>query len=169
MVSNNSKSIKMWKIFEKVEKKIVKGAGKDLSVPKLQTNDSYLTANLQLTFPNKHHASINSINVTRNEEYLLSSDDVHCFMWNFEKPNKPYQLIDLLKDSKIEDVQESINFSKIHPTSDSLFVYGTNKGSLKLCDLRLSSNSDATASNFKNEYAGQKNFLAELLGSYASA
>ena len=57
----------------------------------------------------------------------------------------------------------------MHPTSDNLFIYGTNKGNLKLCDLRVSSNSDSTATNFKNQYPGQKNFLTDFLTSYSSA
>ena len=83
IVSTNSRSIKLWKVFEKAEKKVVKTAGRDLMMPRLQNLDSYLTSHLQVTFPTKHHSSINSIGVTRNEEYALSSDDVHCFMWNF--------------------------------------------------------------------------------------
>ena len=39
----------------------------------------------------------------------------------------------------------------MHPTSDSLFMYGTNKGTLKMCDLRVSVLSDNNAINFKNE------------------
>lgn len=39
---------------------------------------------------------------------------------------------------------------------------------LKLCDLRVSSNCDSTASSFKSESAAQKNFLASLLSSYSS-
>lgn len=56
----------------------------------------------------------------------------------------------------------------MHPTSDSLFIFGTNKGNLKLCDLRISSNSDTTATNFRNQYPGQKNFLTDFLTSYSS-
>lgn len=36
MLTTNSKNIKLWKIYEKAEKKIVKTAGKDLNMPKLQ-------------------------------------------------------------------------------------------------------------------------------------
>lgn len=38
----------------------------------------------------------------------------------------------------------------MHPISDSLLIFGTNKGNLKLCDLRISANSGTTATNFKN-------------------
>ena len=57
----------------------------------------------------------------------------------------------------------------MHPNHDSMFVYGTNKGNLKLCDMRIGSDTDSTAFNFKSEYAGNKNFLASLLSGYSSA
>lgn len=56
--------------------------------------------------------------------------------------------MDVTGGMKVEDVEENINFSKMHPTSDSLFMYGTNKGNLKLCDLRIGSNNDANSINF---------------------
>jgi serine/threonine-protein phosphatase 2A regulatory subunit B len=40
-----------------------------------------------------------------------------------------------IKPDKIEEVDEVITFSKYHPTSDSLFVYGTSKGTLKMGDM----------------------------------
>jgi hypothetical protein len=56
---------------------------------------------------------------------------------------------DILGKQNIEEVKETITCSKMHPTSDSLFVFGTNKGSLKLGDLRRSSRVDNDALNFK--------------------
>ena len=105
MLTTNSRTIKCWKIFEKVEKKMVKTAGRDLLMPKLQATDAFYNAQVQLSFPNKHHSSINTIGTSRNEEYLLSSDDVHCYMWNFEKPTKPFKLVDLLGESKLEEIE----------------------------------------------------------------
>lgn len=85
-----------------MEKKVVKSAGKDLNMPKLQNIESGFTAQLQKPFPNKHLASINSISVSNNEEYLLSSDDVQAFIWSLEDPNKPFMVADLLGNEKIE-------------------------------------------------------------------
>jgi len=78
-------------------------------------------------------------------------------------------LADLLKGEKLEELKENITFSRMHPSADSLFVYGTNKGTLKLCDMRLSSNADSSAINFKSESPGQKNFLTEMISCYSSA
>ncbi len=49
----------------------------------------------------------------------------------------------------------------MHSQSDSLFIFGTNKGTLKMADLRISAMSDNTALNFKSELpsGGQKNFF----------
>lgn len=51
-----------------------------------------------------------------------------------------------------------------------MFAYGTNKGGLKLCDMRISAVTDNTALNFKTESgSGQKNFLTEMISCYSSA
>ena len=47
MMSTNSKDIKIWKIYEKPEKKVVKSAGKELAMPKVQTISGNLTGKLQ--------------------------------------------------------------------------------------------------------------------------
>lgn len=76
--------------------------------------------------------------------------------------------MDLLGKEKIEDIKENITFSKLHPTSDSLFIYGTSKGTLKLSDLRVSSLSDS-AMSFKSEAGSQqKNFITDMIASYSS-
>lgn len=36
MITTNSRSIKIWKIFEKADKKVVKSSGKQLNIPKVQ-------------------------------------------------------------------------------------------------------------------------------------
>lgn len=36
MVTTNDRTIKLWKIFEKTDKKVVKSAGKELNMPKIQ-------------------------------------------------------------------------------------------------------------------------------------
>lgn len=44
MVTTNSRSIKIWKMFEKTDKKVVKSAGKELVMPKLQILDTNFVA-----------------------------------------------------------------------------------------------------------------------------
>jgi hypothetical protein len=72
-----------------------------LCMPKLQNTDSYFTAQVQTCFPPKHLSSINSISGARNEEYLLSSDEVQCYLWSYEQSDRPYLVADLLGNGKI--------------------------------------------------------------------
>ena len=46
-MTTNSKDIKIWKIYEKAEKKVAKSAGKELAMPKIQTVGGGLAATLQ--------------------------------------------------------------------------------------------------------------------------
>lgn len=56
----------------------------------------------------------------------------------------------------------------MHSTSDNIFTYGTNKGTLKMVDMRVSANCDNTALNFKYEQPAKKNFFTEMISSYSS-
>lgn len=96
MLTSNSKSIKFWKIYEKTEKKVVKSAGKELNMPKLQSVESGINSQLVKTFPNKHLSSINSISLSSNESFVLSSDDVHAYLWGLEDADRPFVAVDLL-------------------------------------------------------------------------
>lgn len=156
-------------MFEKTDKKVVKSAGKDLNMPKLQPVESSLLSQPQKSFPNKHLTNILSISPSLNEEYLLSADEAQIFLWSLEDPQKPFMAIDYLADQKVEDMKENISCAKMHPASDSLFVFGTNKGTLKLVDMRVSAICDNTALNFKYETAGKKNFFSDMVSSYSSA
>ena len=49
-------------------------------------------------------------------------------------------IADLQKQIRVEDVKENINCIKAHPTSDSMFAYGTNRGCIVLSDTRVSCN-----------------------------
>ena len=60
-----------------------------------------------------------------------------------------------------------ITCSDIHPTSDSLFAYGMSKGTLRMGDLRVSSNVLSGSPAF-GENAVHKNYIYELLSSYCS-
>jgi serine/threonine-protein phosphatase 2A regulatory subunit B len=106
-------------------------------LPKLQPTDSTFTANEQFIFPAVHTSEINSISHSNNEEYLLSTDKERNLLWSLEKPNKPY-IAGSLSDKKKGGNELEITCSKMHPSSDSIFVYGMNRCELGLCDIRAS-------------------------------
>ena len=85
----------------------------------------------------------------------------------------PYIIADLKKGKKAEDVKENINCMKIHPTYDSMFAYGTNRGALFLSDMRISSKNPINLASyqpltFKVENQEKKNFFNQMISSYSS-
>jgi serine/threonine-protein phosphatase 2A regulatory subunit B len=68
-------------------------SGKDLSMPKMQNLDTSYVAEAQIVFPSKHLAPINSISTSNNEEYLLSADEGQILLWNFDKPDHPFLVV----------------------------------------------------------------------------
>ena len=142
VLTSNSKTIKLWKIFENTEKRVnksTKSPRNELKIPTLETVDCSFIANTQLLFPSKHQSQIHSISNSFNEEYLLSFDSVQGYMWNLQRLDKPYVVVDYLKGKEVEDVKENITCGRFHPTSDSILAYGTNKKTLKIHDMRSSS------------------------------
>ena len=70
-------------------------------------------------------------------------------------------------------MKENINCVEIHPTSDSMFAYGTNRGSLFLSDMRISSIpliklDSYHPLSFKVETQEKKNFFTQMISSYNS-
>jgi hypothetical protein len=82
IITTNNRTIKVWKVSEQTEKKVVKSSGKELAMPKLQSLDTSYVAQSQKVFPSIHLTPINSVSTTRNEEYLLSSDEVQNYLWS---------------------------------------------------------------------------------------
>jgi len=97
---------------------------------------------------------------------MMSSDEGQLFMWSLEKPEIPYMLVNYAPKNDNEEQGEIITCSDIHPSSDSLFVYGMSKGNLKIGDLRISSNIQSTATSF-GDISPHKNYIYELLSSYS--
>ncbi len=68
----------------------MKSSGKELAMPKLQVVESGVVAELQKPLPFRHMSSINSVSLSSNEEYILSSDESQVFLWSLDNPDKPF-------------------------------------------------------------------------------
>lgn len=120
---------------------------------------------IRKVFPNLHNYHINSISACKNEEFLISSDDLNVYVWSIEQPNKAFIAIDLKPDN-LEELSEVITTSQFHPWHDNMFVYSTSKGITKLCDMRKSGICDNTAVTLlEKEDNSKKNFFTEIVAS----
>lgn len=137
-------------------------------MPKLQNNYVGYKANLQKCFPSLHLNPIKQISQSFNEQYLLSADESQIFLWDVERPQRPYLVCDQTA-GKIEDNSQVINCCQMHPKHDSIFLYGMSKGILNIGDLRISSNADKNSISFKSITGRQSNIILDLISNISSA
>lgn len=76
-------------------------------------------------------------------------------------------MVNYAPKNEAEEQSELVTCSDVHPSSDSLFTFGMSKGTLKLGDLRTSSNSQTNGMSF-GEAPNHKNYIYELLASYSN-
>eukprot|EP01132_Coremiostelium_polycephalum_P005238 gene5238-6519_t len=102
--------------------------------------------NLKRTFEHEEIFNINSISVNSDGKTFLSSDELRVYLWDLNINQECFNIIDL-KPSNIQLLNEIIRVTEFHPTQCNYLVFGTSRGSLKLCDMRTS----ALISNYSKD------------------
>jgi serine/threonine-protein phosphatase 2A regulatory subunit B len=87
-------------------------------------------------YPKLHRYAINSIKVFKNDTLMLSSDDLKIYLWHINKPLIAFAIIDKTPFD-LDEVNEVITCSELSRSSDNLFIFGTSKGTVNMCDLRI--------------------------------
>lgn len=170
LLSTNDKTVKLWKISEKTIKKVISGnrgvqTEKDLKLPKLQTTEKSLIPTMRKVYPSVHGYHINSISVSSNSENFISSDDLRVYLWNLENTKEAFNIVDT-KPENLDELSEVITASQFHPIDDSVLIYSTSKGIIKLCDLRKNSLGDTAPMTLEEkEDPASKNFFTEIVAS----
>ncbi|EGC38728.1 hypothetical protein DICPUDRAFT_148537 [Dictyostelium purpureum] len=104
-------------------------------------SDSYsqfrIKFDLKRSFEHEEIFNINSISLNSDGNTFLSSDELRVYLWDLNQNQECYNIIDL-KPNNMQLLNEVIRVTKFHPVSCNLLMYGTSKGSLKLCDMRES-------------------------------
>lgn len=142
-------------------------------MPKLENVEANYAAELQKGFPIKHVHPIRQISQSSHEQYLLSTDEAQTFLWDLQRPDRPFVVCDLGEiTSNKTDEKELITCCQMHPKSDSLFLYGMSQGSLKVGDLRISGSSEKNSTCFKMSMSNstqKSNYLLNLISNISSA
>lgn len=171
VLTSNDKTIKLWKINEKMVKKSEKFSRKanitksNLTMPKVKMVDSGLTPSIKKTYPILHSYNINSISACSNNEGFLSSDDLTVNLWSLTSMDKSFKIVDISPKS-LNEISEVITSTKFDPNQDTIFSYSTSKGCIKLCDLRTNAKVSNGFINFEEESTKtQKNFFTDFIKS----
>lgn len=122
-----------------------------INVPKLKHVNSEIKHKTKKVFKFTHNSEINSVNVMKhNPNNFLSSDEFKIFLWDFNVPNEVYNVVDIDPTMEVDN-PERITKSVVAEYNPSIFAYGTDKGNLRLCDLRTSSEQIQFTKNFSDE------------------
>lgn len=176
LLTTNDKKIKLWKIFNKEEKKVSgfnlegghKGV-KTLKIPKLKKCGKSVTTQLKRTFQNAHDYHINSLSQCADNEHFLSADDLRINIWNLSISNEVYSAVDVPVENT-DDINEVITSASFHQTDPNIFMFSSSKGIIKLCDYRINSQYDKCAVDFAlAEDSQKKNFFSEIINSISYA
>jgi len=167
MLTTNDKTIKLWKLHNKKVRTVttLKPEGSQLSIPKVTTKDSVVTATSRRVYSNAHTYHVNSISPNSDGETFISADDLRINLWNLEVSDQSFNIVDM-KPENMEELSEVITAAEFHPLHCNVFMYSTSKGSIKLGDLRSSALCDKHSKSFEQEEdPSTKSFFSEIISS----
>jgi len=172
VVSSNSKTIKLWRIREKFarRKKNSEDNGMLNSSPRVSLDyEPTYKHTLKQEFFKLHKYALNSISLTKNDEFMLTSDDLKIYLWSLNDCNKPYNVVNRTPFD-MEELSEVITCSSLSKRNDNLFVFGTSKGMVNLVDTRIAGVCDKNCTEFKSKKIKEKEttFFSDILGSISS-
>ncbi|KAH8872621.1 Serine/threonine-protein phosphatase 2A 55 kDa regulatory subunit B delta isoform isoform 3 [Schistosoma japonicum] len=181
LLSSNERTIKLWQLTElptqsftnlnfPVEcgcrRKVVIRSLSDIKVPICLKN--YENTNIRVqnkkVFARAHGFSIVGLSLSADRETFFSADPLRINMWNLEVTNEVFSVIDHMLD-RLDDRSHLITGINCSNSSPSLFAYGTNRGSIFLCDTRSRSICDYPSLAFHSLAADESDVLTILTNS----
>jgi serine/threonine-protein phosphatase 2A regulatory subunit B len=144
------RTIRLDRIYQEKVRTFEAAEGKNLSVPRVSHCRTETKHKTKKTF-RTHCSEINSLSENKiTKENFISSDEFKIYLWDMNVPSEVFNIVDI--DPVIEvDNPETITKSVVCEYNPHLFAYGTNKGNLKICDTRTSSDQLSFSTNFYDE------------------
>jgi len=152
----NDKTIKLWKMFQKVPKNASGNAEEGQAGPVTETV-------CRKVFANAHSYNINSVSLCSDGELFLSADDLRVNLWKMEISSECFTMVDK-KPANMNELNEVITSAEFHPREPTTFIYSTSKGEVKMSDMRRSALCDSTIRGYKDKEQ-PKSFFSEVIAS----
>lgn len=116
-----------------------------------------------------HKYAINSISLTKNDEFMLTSDDLKINLWSLNNPDKPYNIINRTPFD-MDELSEVITCSSLSSKNDNLLLFATSKGMANITDMRIAGVCDKNCLEFKSPKKKEKGttFFGDILQSISN-
>ena len=148
----NDRSIKFWKLSERFEHESnsveALNQGNGLRFPSKKGVPT-MSAKACKVYKNGHAYNINSLDMSSDVATFLSADDLRMNIWNIERSDVAFNLIDF-KPSDMVELNEVITCTRFFPQQSNLLHFSTSKGVLRVCDLRESACVTSYSRTFKD-------------------
>lgn len=159
IISASYRNIHLDRIYQKSTKSVDKAkesssvisntTGQSNYLPKLKQARNETKHKSLIKLDGIHTSEINSVSLSNmNVENFISSDEYKVYLWDINQTKEIFNVISL--DSSDETL-EKITTSSFSPYNPSLFAYGTTKGNLRYCDLRVNSQVSNSAVTYRDE------------------
>ncbi len=148
MLTTNDRAVKLWKLAEK-EVKFATGFNltnekgqkpgkkiKTLRLPKLEVVEALVTATPKRVFSGDiHKFNIHSLCPSSDGETFLSADNLCINQWSLYRTDVSYNIVNI-KPADIQTLTEVITSADLDASNHNMFMYATNRGVVRLGDLR---------------------------------
>ena len=137
-----------------------------IQIPKVQKNmETVVCAKNKRKYVNAHAYHINSISLCSDGETFLSSDDLRVNLWNMNRPERSYNIVDIKPDN-MEELTEVITTAVFHPERCHQFMFSSSCGKIQLGDLRVAATCDPHMTClFEPDDASNNSFFSEIIAS----
>lgn len=172
LLSSNSKSIKLWTIYNPICDRLYVDQTSSSKKASLNSDNSpFFTkrtpkAICRSVYESDPNFSIHSVSLSPNCFQFLSSDEMRIALWDLEHNESACIVVDS-KPHAYDSMSEVITCARFHPNQSSVFLWGTTKGFIKIGDFRTKMLWDEPALKFKYRY--DQNVWSELVDAILSA
>ena len=164
IITAGFRTIRIDRIYKDSVKTFNSVPSSQVSIPKVSEVKNEIKSKTKRLFKCTHSNEINSLCVNKeNVNNFISADEFKVFLWDINFDGREiYAPIDIESDSELDTV-EKITKATYTNYDPHVFLYGTNRGNIKLCDLRAGSESHSFATNFSDERSDIANSIANSL------
>ena len=131
-------------------------------IPKFRSSKEEIKSITKKKFCSNYSGEINSLSLNKeNPNNFISSDEYRVFLWDLNCSGKDlYTPVDIEPKTEFEsDSTEKITKSIYMDLNPHIFLYGTNTGNVRICDLRTSTD----RLKFETSYKDEKNEIASAI------